>query len=228
MSVAGLFRDTLPHRRASDLNPREAPLAWTLFSRDRDKVLVQACIEGRPGAFESLVELYQPVVTRHVTYLLHQYSCGRMIAGHREEIIQQIWAGLIEQIAKFPADEFPAWFALYRRWKTLDYLRSEFRYSNRHLPAEEHAWRGERDGNPSRPSPEDACQNKQDRLRILGCMEQIPEKHREFIRLYYFEGWSYERIASHYGIGQGSVGSLHTRAVRRLRKVFVKKKSIKK
>jgi RNA polymerase sigma-70 factor, ECF subfamily len=202
-------------------------LAWNPFSRDSDKAVVQACREGRPEAFERLIELYQPVVSRHVTHLLHQYGCSRMIPGHREEIIQQIWTGLIEQIARFPADEFPAWFALYRRWRTLDYLRREFRYSNRHVATEEGAWPGERDVNPSGPNPEDSVQNKQDRLRILGCLEQMPEKQREFIRLFYFEGWSYDRIASRYGIGLGSVGSLHTRAVRRLRKLFIKKRFLK-
>ena len=205
-------------------------MPWIPFSRERDKSLLQACSEGRTEAFEKLVERYQPVVIRHVTYMLHQYGCGRMIPGHRDEIIQQIWTGLIEQIAKFPADEFPSWFSLYRRWKTLDYLRKEFRYLDRHVGGVEDGVRRpeEWNGNPERQNPENLVANKQEHLRVLVCLEKIPRKYRDFIRLYYFKGWSYGQIASHYEIGVGSVGSLHTRAVRKLRKVVQKNKLSKK
>ena len=191
---------------------------------EHEKALIRATRKGKPGAFEELVEFYQPLVKRHISNLLHQYGCTHLISDHLEEIAQQVWAELFVKHHKYPEEKFLSWFAFLRRWKTLDYIRKELKYQNRHISKEANPGMGLKDDSKQLKGPEEAFRNKQLRIQIRLCLEGIPEKHQEFIRLYYFKGWTYRKIADHLGISLGSVGSIHTRALRKLKKCMEKNK----
>ncbi len=188
------------------------------------KVLVHASRNGEAGAFQKLIELYQPTVRKHVVRLLRQYSCSHLIPEHLDEIVQQIWAELIGQLHKFPEDQFSAWFSFFRRWKTLDYIRKELKFQKRHLLNKDNPGLDNQSASSNQDDPEEALMNRQVRLHVRMCLDKFSPQYQSFINLYYFQGWSYEQIAKHLGIQVGSVGSLHTRAIRKLRKYMKKNK----
>lgn len=58
---------------------------------------------------------------------------------------------------------------------------------------------------------------RQLRERMLELMKQLTERERAVIRGHYFQGLTFEQIASHLGISRARVKQLHRRAIERLR-----------
>ena len=187
--------------------------------------LILACQSGQAGAREKLIEHYQAVVEGHVTNLLHRYKCTHLIAEHRDEIVQQIWTELFNQINRFPPNEFPSWFAFLRRWRTLDYIRKEIHYKQHHSNLNPDHFMHARAASDSnqQPSPEESIQRKELRLEIKICQKQLPRRQRNFIEFFYFQGLSYKQIAAQFGIQESSIGTIHTRSLRNLKKLLKKR-----
>ena len=190
--------------------------------REEENAILVLCRGGDKVAFEKLIVMYTPIVRKHVLQMLHQYGCSKRINEYQEEIVQQIWMELFRQFNKFPEEKFAVWFAFLRRWKTIDYIRKELKYQNRHPAAGDNPYTQGDNFPESNKNPEDIAHDKQIHTELRKCLEKIPRKQREFINLYYFQHWTYQSIGDHMGIGIGSVGSLHTRAIKKL-KVLVKK-----
>jgi len=190
--------------------------------------LVKACQQGKKGAREKLIQYYQAIVEGHVTNLLHRYKCTHLISEHREAIIQQIWTELFNKINQFPQDEFPAWFAFLRRWRTLDYIRKEIQYQQHHanINPDHHIHAKTESANKHQPFQEERLQQKELRLELKICQKQLPARQRHFIEYFYFKGQSYKQIAAQFGIQESSIGTIHTRSVRNLKKLLKKRRKI--
>ena len=193
--------------------------------REQEERLVQACQRGQKGAREKLIRYYHAIVEGHVTNLLHRYKCTHLISEHREEIIQQIWAELFNRIHQFPPDGFSSWFAFLRRWRTLDYIRKEIQYQQHHsiVNHDHYIYAKAESANKRQPVQEDLLQKKELRLELRICQRQLPVRQRYFIELFYFQGLSYKQIAAHFGIQESSVGTIHTRSLRNLKKLLKKR-----
>ena len=59
-----------------------------------------------------------------------------------------------------------------------------------------------------------------DRALLRSALDKMVPRHREALRLREEEGWSYERIAAHFGVGVGTIEALLFRARRALRREF--------
>jgi len=194
-------------------------------SPQEDAELIRACREGRPGARDRLIEIYQPIVDRHVRQLCRQYGCTHLIPGHAAEIAQQVWAELFVRLDKMPQEHFAPAFAMLRRWRTVDYLRRELRYRNRHAHVEDAG--AVADG----PDPSPMCVHERMqryaelRIEVRICLKGFPEKQGRFLQLYYFQGWTYKQIARSLGLEANTMGSLHARSLKRLKKAMQRRGS---
>jgi RNA polymerase sigma-70 factor, ECF subfamily len=60
-----------------------------------------------------------------------------------------------------------------------------------------------------------------DRAHLAQAMDRVAPRHREVLELREIDGWSYQRIADHYGVTLGTVEALLHRARRALRREFL-------
>ena len=65
------------------------------------------------------------------------------------------------------------------------------------------------------------AQNQFLRSELLGAIEDLPEREREIIRLYYIESRSLKSIGRAMAISESRASQLRHRAIRRLRNVLV-------
>jgi len=65
--------------------------------------------------------------------------------------------------------------------------------------------------------PHDVAQQEMLRLRLLAAVDQLPERERNIIRLYYIEAHSLKSIGSAMEISESRASQLRHRAIRRLR-----------
>ena len=68
---------------------------------------------------------------------------------------------------------------------------------------------------------QDAIVEAVDHALVAQAMTQISDRHREVLQLREERGWSYQRIADHYDVTQGTIEALLFRARRALRKEFM-------
>ena len=67
------------------------------------------------------------------------------------------------------------------------------------------------------PTPESLVCDRSDAEAVAKAVEQLPERERNIIRAYYFQGAQLRTIASEMGVSEPRVSQLHARAVARLR-----------
>ena len=69
--------------------------------------------------------------------------------------------------------------------------------------------------------PHEVAQNRQLRAQLLAAIEELPERERQIIRLYYIESRSLKSIGRAMAISESRASQLRHRAIRRLRTVLV-------
>ena len=173
--------------------------------------LARKCQQNDREAWDQLVERLHPRVEGHVLSILRRYGLEQMIGPHLQDIVNYVWKDVIENIHKFEKGNFELWFAYRRVRRVLDYLRIEAK----HAPSGSAAVRRREimDG--------DSHADPQKRLlfrQVQTVIESLPPKYANMMMLYYWEGLSYKEIADSLGLGHNSIGSLHSRALRKLKK----------
>ncbi len=154
-----------------------------------------------------------PRVEGHVLFILKRYGREKMIGAHLQDIVNYVWKDIIENIYKFEKGDFELWFAYRRVKRVLDYLRIEAK----HFPPGAGAAQGRE------MADTDPYIDPRKRLlfrRIQDGVEELPPKYAIMMKLYYWEGLSYKEIADQLGMGHNSIGSLHSRALNKLKKIL--------
>lgn len=159
------------------------------------------------------MERLHPEVERHVLAVLHRHGFGYLAGSHLQDIVNHVWRDLFENISRFEQGEFGPWFAYRRVKRVLDYLRKEAR----HVPPR-------RDPDPDR-EPAAAARTRDPERQVLlreirAGLEQLPPRYALVLKCYYWDGLSYGEIADLLGLGHNSIGSLHARALKKLRKTL--------
>jgi RNA polymerase sigma-70 factor, ECF subfamily len=141
--------------------------------------------------------------------------CLRVLAdrAEAEEVLQEVFTTVWQKARQFEAGRASAsgWLAMITRNRAIDRLRA--------LPA-----RGsmatidlaQQVEDPRRPLIEEA-QALADRERLQGCIRELDERQRALIRAAFFEGSTYEELASRSGSPLGSIKSWIRRGLMQLR-----------
>ncbi len=152
-----------------------------------------------------------PQVEAHVVSILNRYGFAYLAGNHLQDIVNYIWRDLLENISKYEKGDFKLWFAFRRVKRVIDYLRKEVKHLSPLPDADSN--RETADSSPSH--------DPQARLlsgQLLERIEELPPKYSLVLKLYYWEELSYKEIAELLGMRHNSIGSLHTRALRKLEK----------
>ncbi len=184
---------------------------------DDDNKLVKRCLKQDQDAWTELLEKYAGVTKGHVLYLLKKHQCTHLIDDHMEKIILHIFEELYINLPSYQFVNFRSWFTMLRISKTLQYLKDELRFRSRTVQLG-----GEREGDemaveniPSRTA-DDPSSNLY-RQEILAVLDTLPSRYSLPIRMFYFQGLSYNEIASVLDISNTNVGVRLARGLEKLK-----------
>jgi RNA polymerase sigma-70 factor (ECF subfamily) len=177
------------------------------------KAIVRECLEGRQGAWETLMNTY----AKRVFNMAYQFSGSRQEA---EDMTQEIFFKLYGSLAKFDFEKnFTAWLLTlaknhlideYRRTKWERTQRDDF--DERVLPQ------------ASIPGPEESLARKETRALIWEGLNRLSSEMRMAVILRDLQGRSYEEMAEILGLPLGTVKSRVNRARIALAEVLKEKK----
>lgn len=141
--------------------------------------------------------------------------CVRVLAdlSEAEDALQEAFTAVWRKAAQFDATRASArtWLAMIARNKALDRLRAR-PTRTRHAPIELI-----KDMEDPGPSPQQQTQTLADRERLDFCLQQLEPRRRSLICAAFFDGSSYEELASRSGSPLGSVKSWIRRGLMQLR-----------
>lgn len=170
-----------------------------------DKLLTDVATGSR-AAFESLYLATSPRLFG---------ICLRILPdrGEAEDVLQEVYAGVWRKASQFDSDRASAltWLATIARNKAIDRLRA-LPAPGRMTPIEV----AEELVDPG-ASPQQGAELAADRERLHHCMQGLDQRRRSLIHAAFFDGATYEELATRSGSPLGSVKSWIRRGLMQLR-----------
>lgn len=165
-------------------------------------VLLQACGQGNRLAFETL---YRATSSRLFGICL-RYLSNRAEA---EEVLQEVYTAVWLKATTFDPQLSAAmtWLASIARHKAIDRRRAQ----HLHEPL---------DGLDEWPAPECVAEDfaaQRQRRQIDRCLETLGKDQQAYIRVAFFEGYSYAELAARHSIALGTMKSWIRRGLLQLR-----------
>lgn len=168
--------------------------------------LLSDVANGSRAGFESLYRATSPKLFG---------ICMRLLSdrGEAEDVLQEVYAGVWHKARQFdPARASAmAWLATIARNKAIDRLRA-LPARGRMLPIE-----AADDVPDPGATPQQDAEASADRVRLGNCMEQLDQNCRSLIHAAFFDGATYEELASRSGSPLGTVKSWIRRGLMQLR-----------
>ena len=161
-----------------------------------DTALVKKAARGDPKAFGALVRQEQE-------YL---YRMAFRHTGSEEDALDVVQESILKAYKSLKTLRDPE---LFRTWLTrivINTARALCRKRGRELPLEE-----ERD----LPAPETLPE--EEKLDLYAALDRLPETYRNVVKLKYFEGLTIREIARELDMPEGTVSSLLSRVLKRLK-----------
>lgn len=179
-----------------------AQLSDVQSSAEALNALLQACGKGDRLAFEAM---YHATSARLFGICLH-YSGNRAEA---EEVLQEVYIMTWLKASRFDPQlaSGMTWLATMARNKAIDRRRAR----RPHDPLETITELSTQD------SIADSLQREQEGSQLDRCLETLEEAQQRYIRVAFFEGYSYAELAERHGIALGTMKSWIRRGLLRLR-----------
>ena len=183
-----------------------------------DGDLVRQCLAGRTDAYEHLVRQWAP----RVLAVCHA-RVGR--ADLSEELAQEtLFRGYKALATLAEPDKFGPWIAGIATRVCLDWLKASERKT-----ITMSALAGDRSADELMDRRQEhraaAEEDEEDVERLMQEVERLPEKHREALMLYYYEGCTYDELAKLLGVSAATVNARLTQARQMLRERLVHRES---
>ena len=177
------------------------------------RLLLEECVKGNPRAWDRLIQLY------HAPVLRFAYSlCGNH--ADAEDISLQVFGHLFRNLHTFRNDAaFSTWlFKIVRNTFQDVCVRPSYRA---HFSLDAPNPNGDgilgHDIEDPLPTPESVCLAQESARLLVKAIHYLPEYQREVVKMYHFEGKSYEEIALATGMSVGTIKSRLNRARTMLR-----------
>jgi RNA polymerase sigma-70 factor (ECF subfamily) len=185
---------------------------------DEERRLVNACLSGERGAWDTFVETYSPFLYSVVCKTLRNRT-GTV----REEQAAELFSDVFYEIFR---NDFQSLQAFSGRSKLTTYL---YVIARRRCAASMRPGKGkteEEDAARNAPweglSPEQAASSQERTARVRQALASLPERDGRALELFYFKGLSYSMLAELLGVPIEHVGMILKRARERLEKVLGK------
>jgi len=166
---------------------------------------------GDLAALDELVSLLRPDVEMHVRCLLNRYRSYK-VRCEPEDVTHIVWEDFLANYQKFETGDFELWFARRRRNRVLDQIRKEVR-THDNLDS---FFLNQSSAKTETRGPEFRLETRE----LLEKVELLSPRQRAVITLYHGKGWTFQEIGDLLEIRATSVGTLHARALKRLKKLL--------
>ena len=168
--------------------------------------LLKRCLRGDDEAWKELIKRYETVTRDHVRGILFKHKLDYLATNHLDEIVNYVFTELYRNLPSYKFSNFEVWFAILRRTKTIQYIRSELRFESRHSFGKEDSYfSGDKQSEEFQPekapsawgstSRDDVPYSKILLMEVLGLVEDLPEKYRLIYKLYFLEGLEFVEIS---------------------------------
>jgi RNA polymerase sigma-70 factor, ECF subfamily len=170
--------------------------------------------ERRDTAATQVDALYQQHARMVLGYLYRRLPT----LADAEDVLAEVFLAALQQCAD--GDEpGPGWLLLVARRRVADFYRERLRTPAAYAPAPGASLADIED---TRPQPEDATIRAEEQREIAALIAQLPEEQREALALRFGAGLRSPQIAEALGKSDEAARALLSRAVRRLRKEWVR------
>jgi len=174
--------------------------------KDRDVMLVQACLAGDSSAYSKLVDRYERQL----------FNVAYRITGSRDDAMDVTQAAFLKAYEKLntfrPSGNFFSWIYRIAINEALNLVRGRRSTASLDLDAPD-----------AHESPEEAARSSETRELVQAALSKLRPDQRAIIALRHFQGLSYGEIAEVFGIPPKTVKSRLLSARRRLREVLVER-----
>jgi len=175
--------------------------------------LVGRLVVGDSAAWEELVTLQVRLVRSSIRMTLHGYGQVADVALTDDLTAEVFSALLTNDCACLRAYQGRSSLATYLRViavrVTIRHLRQIDGRRNSPISADLEDYRG--------PSPEQRAITNEQKQQLEHLIQQLPQRQREIISLYYFHGLTYHQISQRLNMPMGSIGPTLQRAEQWLR-----------
>jgi RNA polymerase sigma-70 factor (ECF subfamily) len=177
--------------------------------------LVRRCLKGDAAALDGFLAEFSDVIYQAVRATV--WSADRSLAQELEDIFEEIVVGLLKDKCRalraydFKRD-FKAWLYVVARGRCIDEVRRILRL-RRTRPIQE-----EKEAELAAPAPAPAADpaDPEEAARLRAAIEELPERQRVAVKMFFFDGRKYADIAQALGITVSEVASYLHRAKERL------------
>lgn len=181
------------------------------------------------AALERGVDAYLPLVRRVVRQLARRLPAN----VERDDLLAAGVFGLVDSLRRNGGDGGAAfeWYARTRiRGAIFDELRAQDWLSRRARAAGdaptcfvsfEEVANDDESGLAGTDDPSEACESRQRSCALARAIEQLPERERNVVVRYYFEGAKLKDIGAELGVSEPRISQLLARAIERLRAILV-------
>ncbi len=178
-----------------------------------DEQLAKKVQGGDAQAFASLVERYEQKMLRYTRKLIFNTS-------EVEDVVQEVFIKAYTNIQSFDTKrQFSPWLYRIAHNTIVNFIRKSSRSPVRYFDFESLASLFTRDKAPSAEAEFDKTQTQE---MIEKCLQELPEKYRGPLVLYYIEELEYKEIADVLKMKPSTVGVRIHRAKQALHKIYTK------
>lgn len=159
--------------------------------------------EAKRAWIRETLSQWEGPLLRYATKIVSDVDVAR-------DVVQDTFVKLCQQPREDVEDHLAQWLFTVCRNRALDVRRKETRMNTQSISAA-------REVPAKGPAPSEVAEARQDRSRILGAMDTLPENQRECLRLKFQNGMSYKEIAAITGLSVSNVGYLIHVGIKALR-----------
>jgi RNA polymerase sigma-70 factor (ECF subfamily) len=171
--------------------------------------LLRRCGSGDEAAWEEFVRTYRRTLEEIARSALRSM---RRPEADADEIVARVFSMLVENdyaaLRRFRGQcSFTTWLRILVRTACVRAVR------RRALPTREIA-------RPEPPLPLDRLESDELRDAVRRALDRLPERDRLALTLFFFDGRSYDEIASELGVPMGTVATILSRTREKLRRMI--------
>ena len=177
-----------------------------------DRTLLQRCLQHDTGAWNDFVDRFLGLVYHVIHYTAHLRSTPltpEEVEDIAQEILLQVVANDYAVLKQFRGKSSLATYLTVIARRICVHQLAKLAPTKRPIPAEL-----KRTDEEDHPRARVGIERQEEVLKLL---RRLPAKEREVVRLFYLEGRSYEEISTALNIPVNSIGSVLSRAKKRLK-----------
>jgi RNA polymerase sigma-70 factor, ECF subfamily len=178
----------------------------TLGDQSRLRELIEAVARSDSGAFEQLYKATSAKLFGVCLRILPQ-------RGDAEDVLQEVFTTIWHKAAQYDAARASpiTWLAMLARNRAIDKLRaSGIERNSASIDLAENVA-------DEAPSTQAAAETSDEKKRLDACLGQLEVQRRKLIRIAFFEGVTYEELATRCGSPLGTVKSWIRRGLAQLK-----------